>query len=55
MCGNYFNKSNKQLTLDEVAMIVGIANAPNINAPDINFDNALSRRNYVINLSVERE
>ena len=30
-------------------MIVGIANAPNINAPDINFQNAMNRRNYVLN------
>lgn len=44
----YFNKSNKQLTLDEICMIVGIANAPNINAPDINYLNAISRRNYVL-------
>lgn len=51
----YFNKSNKLLTLDEVAMIVGIANAPNINAPDINFDNAMSRRNYVINRLYDEE
>ena len=29
-------------------MIVGIANAPNINAPDINYSNAIIRRNYVL-------
>ena len=44
----YFNKSNKELTLDEVCMIVGIANAPNINAPDINYENSIKRRNYVL-------
>ena len=33
----YFNKTNTKLSLDEVALISGIANAPNINAPDINF------------------
>lgn len=44
----YFNKDNLDLSLDEVALIVGIANAPNINAPDINYDNAISRRNYVL-------
>ena len=44
----YFNKSNTELSLDEVCMIVGIANAPNINAPDINYDNAIIRRNYVL-------
>lgn len=44
----YFNKDNKELTIDEVAMIVGIANAPNINAPDINYTNALKRKNYVL-------
>lgn len=46
----YFNKSNTELTLDEVAMIVGIANAPNINAPDINYENSIKRRNVVLNL-----
>ena len=45
----YFNKDNLSLTLDEVAMIVGIANSPNNNAPDINFSNAINRRNYVFN------
>lgn len=45
----YFNKTNMELTLDEVAMIVGIASAPNINAPDINYDNAIKRRNIVLN------
>lgn len=44
----YFNKNNNELTLDEVAMIVGIANAPNLNAPDINYDNSINRRNYVL-------
>ena len=29
-------------------MIVGIANAPNINAPDINYENSKKRRNYVL-------
>ena len=44
----YFNKTNKKLSLDEMALIAGIANAPNINAPDINYDNAINRRNYVL-------
>lgn len=44
----YFNKTNKELSLDEIALIVGIANAPNINAPDINYFNAINRRNYVL-------
>ncbi len=44
----YFNKSNKELSLDEVCMIAGIANAPNLNAPDIHYENAISRRNYVL-------
>ena len=30
-------------------MIVGIANAPNINAPDINYEKAVNRRNIVLN------
>ena len=45
----YFSSSNKELKIDEIAMIVGITNAPNINAPDINYDNAIKRRNYVLN------
>ena len=45
----YFSKTNKELTIDEIAMIVGIANAPNLNAPDINYENAMKRRNYVLN------
>ena len=45
----YFNKTNKKLSLDEIALIVGIANAPNINAPDINYENAIKKRNQVLN------
>lgn len=45
----YFNKSNKELNIDEVALIVGIANAPNLNAPDINYQNSLNRKKYVLN------
>ena len=44
----YFSKSNLDLSIDEIALIVGIANAPNLNAPDINYDNAIKRRNYVL-------
>lgn len=44
----YFSKSNKDLTLNEVCLIVGIANAPNLNAPDINYENAIKRKNYVL-------
>lgn len=49
----YFNKTNKELALDEVCTIVGIANAPNLNAPDINLNNAISRRNYVLKRLLE--
>lgn len=44
----YFSKTNMELDIDEIAMIIGIANAPNLNAPDINYDNAIIRRNYVL-------
>ncbi len=44
----YFNKNCKDLTLDEAAMLAGIANAPAINAPDIHYENALKRKNYVL-------
>lgn len=44
----YFHKSSSELTLDEAAMLAGIANAPNHNAPDLHYDKAISRRNYVL-------
>ena len=44
----YFNKSCQDLTLDEAAMLAGIANAPAINAPDIHYEKALKRKNYVL-------
>lgn len=44
----YFNKTNKELSLNEVAMIVGVASAPNIYAPDVNYEKAFARKNYVL-------
>ena len=44
----YFNKTNTDLSLDEVCLIVGIASAPNSFAPDINYDLSIQRRNYVL-------
>lgn len=44
----YFNKTNTKLSLDEVCLIVGIASAPNLYAPDIDYQKALLRRNYVL-------
>ncbi|MCI5746085.1 MAG: penicillin-binding protein, partial [Erysipelotrichaceae bacterium] len=44
----YFSKDNLNLKLDEICMIVGIASAPNIYAPDIDYNKALSQRNYVL-------
>ncbi len=44
----YFNKDCKNLTLDEAALLAGIANAPAYNDPNLHYDNAIYRRNYVL-------
>lgn len=44
----YFNKNCKDLTIDEAALLAGIANAPSLNAPDINYQAAIQRKNYVL-------
>ena len=45
---NYFNKSLQELELHEVAFLAALPKAPNNYNPDSNYDNAISRRNWVI-------
>src|SRR5256885_7169824 len=44
----YFNKSNKQLTLDEAALIAGIFQTPERQSPFVDIKRATSRRNVVL-------
>ncbi len=44
----YFNKSNKQLSLDEAALIAGIFQTPERQSPFVNMKRATTRRNVVL-------
>src|SRR3954469_22799503 len=44
----YFQKSNKQLTLDEAALIAGIFQTPERQSPFVDIKRATSRRNVVL-------
>jgi len=44
----YFNKSNKQLSLDEAALIAGIFQTPERQSPFVDMKRATSRRNVVL-------
>jgi penicillin-binding protein 1A len=44
----YFNKSAKDLTIDEAALIAGIIQSPSRQSPYVNMENALRRRNYAL-------
>jgi penicillin-binding protein 1A len=44
----YFNKPNKQLTLDEAALIAGIFQTPERQSPFVDIKRATSRRNVVL-------
>ena len=44
----YFNKSNKQLTLDEAALIGGLFQLPERQSPFVDMKRATSRRNIVL-------
>src|SRR5215217_1230643 len=44
----YFNKSNKQLSLEEVALIAGIFQTPERQSPFVDVKRATSRRNVVL-------
>ena len=49
----YYNKSPKDLTLDEATMLAGIPNAPSVYAPTVNPDLAKKRQKHVLNKMVE--
>src|SRR5213594_3377328 len=44
----YFNKTNKQLTLDEAALIAGIFQTPERQSPFVDMKRAVARRNVVL-------
>src|SRR3954467_2782652 len=44
----YFNKANKQLTLDEAALIAGIFQTPERQSPFVDMKRATNRRNVVL-------
>jgi penicillin-binding protein 1A len=44
----YFDKSNKQLSLEEVALIAGIFQTPERQSPFVDMKRAISRRNVVL-------
>src|SRR6476619_1311932 len=44
----YFNKSNKQLSLDEAALIAGIFQSPERQSPYVDMKRAIQRRNIVL-------
>ena len=44
----YFNKSNKQLSLDEAALIAGIFQTPERQSPFVDMKRAVARRNVVL-------
>src|SRR5919199_3162363 len=44
----YFNKSNKQLTLEEAALIAGIFQTPERQSPFVDMKRAVARRNTVL-------
>jgi penicillin-binding protein 1A len=49
----YFQKSNKQLTLDEAALIAGIFQTPERQSPFLDMKRATSRRNVVLQRMAE--
>ena len=51
-CQTYFNKSVRDLTLPEAALIAGIFNAPSLYNPFNSIDLATKRRDTVLNLMV---
>lgn len=47
-CQYYFNKSAKDVSLSEAAMIAGMSNSPNNYNPIDNYDLAIKRRDFVL-------
>ena len=50
----FFNKLPDELTIEEAAMLIGVVNAPTRYSPRLNPENALNRRNTVINRMEDR-
>lgn len=49
----YYNKSPKDLNLDESSMLAGVPNAPSVYAPTVNLDLAKKRQYHVLNKMLE--
>src|SRR5438445_2885463 len=49
----YFNKSNKQLTLEEAALVAGIFQTPERQSPFVDMKRAVQRRNVVLQRMAE--
>lgn len=49
----YYNKSPKDLNLDEASMLAGVPNAPSVYAPTVNPDLAKKRQYHVLNTMLE--
>ena len=49
----YYNKSPKDLNLDESSMLAGVPNAPSLYAPTVNPDLAKKRQYHVLNTMLE--
>ena len=49
----YYNKSPKELNLDEASMLAGIPNAPSLYSPNVNLNLAKKRQAHVINKMLE--
>ena len=51
----YFNKSAKNLSAGEAALLVGMLRGPSLYRPDRNPEGALARRNAIIDMAVTRD
>lgn len=49
----YYNKSPKDLNLDEASMLAGVPNAPSVYAPTVNLNLAKKRQYHVLNKMLE--
>ncbi len=49
----YYNKSPKDLNLDEASMLAGVPNAPSVYSPNVNPDLAKKRQYHVLNTMIE--
>lgn len=49
----YYNKSPKDLNLDEASMLAGVPNAPSVYAPTVNLSLAKKRQYHVLNKMLE--